>query len=117
MDTLALTPIIKLRGLFPGRQLYMGGSLALKRFFFNNPFIELKDLDMFFFGGVLMETWAMSACLEAVGFTVLSKNEDSPDYKIPRQVGLWKLKCNDTGVLVDLIIIGTPDTHASETFW
>lgn len=101
-----LSTITRIRGLMPTGGLHVGGSWALYKFFYNNPFIEPNDLDLFFYGPRFIESWAFKLSLEAVGFRILlaGKNYDGK-YKIPGQYAFYKLEDLETKVIFDLILI------------
>lgn len=95
--------ITRLRAAFPDK-LSLGGSRALE-LYFNRDF-QSADLDIFYYGNRPMETWAVMNFLESIGFEVLSKNtSEFKEYKITGQFGLYKLKCKESGIHVDLVMV------------
>lgn len=90
IDDATMEDIKKISAILP-YNLYLGGSQALKKFFYETPFIEPSDIDLFYFGFRPMEKWAFNSFLENNGFTVIAAgyNYDGK-YLIENQY--WYLK-------------------------
>jgi hypothetical protein len=100
-----LETIKRIRSLLP-EGLHVGGSFALKKFFFDSEHIQPKDLDLFYYGSRPMERWAFILSLTAIGFEILKHGMAyDGNYKIPGQYWYFKLKDKITSVTFDLIFI------------
>lgn len=100
-----INTVKKLRGLFPSG-LYLGGSHALKRFFYNSECIVPGDLDLFYYGDRPMESWALELSLQSLGFQIIRRgiNYDGK-YKIPGQYAYYRLFSPIDVLEFDLIFV------------
>lgn len=100
-----LETIKRLRGLLP-QGLHVGGSYALKKFFYNTEFIVPGDLDFFYYGSRPMERWAFLNTLASIQYHIIKAGLSyDGKYKIEGQYWFFKLQDKVTGVIFDLIFI------------
>lgn len=70
IDDVAMKGIKKISAILPNN-LYLGGSHALQKFFYETSLIDPCDIDLFYFGPRPMEKWVFQSFLENNNFTVV----------------------------------------------
>lgn len=94
--------ISMIRAVLPDR-VYLGGSCALKKFFFNTPDIIPGDMDFFYYGPRPCERWVMDTLMQSL-FTIISRGY-SYDGKYVIAGQYWYYCCEHNGTQFDVIFI------------